>query len=199
MEFCQEPGKPRCMWPFVVLDDSSVSKRTLTRQEIIALYRKYRGLVKDRCQRLVRDHALAEDACQQTFIKLIDAELPYRKPKDHLYWAYRIGEQTSIDMWKKQRNRSHLEKGKTLPLADVICEGSATADPFRRLENRDMLTQFIAKLRFNERRLVQLRYFDGLNMETIAGRLGLSRQTVAKRLAKLQARARRLEEAANNV
>ena len=126
------------------------------------------------CYCCLQDRMLAEDAVQETFIKV------YRK-LDHLRpdlnekaWVYKIAVNCSRDMlrssWFKRINRS---------ITPDMIPDPAQAPPS---EEAIDLSRAIAGLNQKQREVILLRYYQGFSETEIADILGLSQSSVAGRL-----------------
>jgi RNA polymerase sigma-70 factor, ECF subfamily len=146
------------------------------------LYRTYGALVYGRCRHILRGHAAAEDATQETFLRVhrnVDA-LP---EVDRIAgWLYRIATNLCFNLLRD-------EGAQFVSFGDL--PETADQGPEERLANRDLAARLIARAPSEVRAVVQLCYLDGMHQEEIAALLTLSRRTIAKRLADFKRQARR--------
>ena len=148
------------------------------------LYRKYGPSIYWRCLRLLRDEAAAEDAAQETFLRVwkhiqepLEADAAAR-------WIWRVATNYCLNEVRNQRRQP--EPRETLP--DLPAEG-ALEDL---LANRELVAQIIARVDVKLRAVAFAHYVDGLEHVEAARRLGISRRTVANRLADFNERARKI-------
>ena len=127
------------------------------------------------CQRILRDHDLAEDAVQRTLVA-IWRDLPgLRDPDRFEAWTYRMAVRFSLAEARHDRRMQgsvHL-----LPNDE-----SQAPDELSALFDRDALERGFRRLSPDHRAVVVLRYFVGLSLEEIGGVVGVPTGTVASRL-----------------
>ncbi|MEA4890626.1 MAG: RNA polymerase sigma factor [Clostridiaceae bacterium] len=130
------------------------------------LYLRYRRLVYRVALRILNDQQLAEDAVQETFIKIIHYLERFRTfdCNDMAGLIVIISRNVSIDML----NRQHRKQ--TISIADVLYDESqndlAPDDQFIALESHRELIGYIGKLPEQYRDALYLKYIFGFaNME----------------------------------
>ena len=158
----------------------TVSQNKLTEAEVTSIYRQYGALMLRRCKLILRDEALADDALQNAFIKLIRHGAAFREADAKVRWLYRLCDRVCFDVIKKRK--SHQAKddhAKHLPLPPQ-------ADPVRLRE----ATTLLSTLDDKEQRLAVMAFLDGMSQGEIGVVLGWSRQTVNKKLSALKTRLR---------
>ncbi len=172
---------------------------TATDQEVVArachghedayreLLSRYERPVFSLIYRMVRDRERAEDLCQDTFIKVLNALASYRPEYKFSSWIFKIANNAAIDnLRKKQLDTLSLDgapdavtqerkEGTSLQLADT------TESPLDELEARELggqIEEAIGKLRPEYRACILLRHVDGRPYEEIAEMLDLPLGTV---------------------
>lgn len=136
-----------------------------------AVYERFSGPVFAISMGILRDHGLAADATQQTFIKAWQAATTYDPDRELAPWIYAIARRTAIDAYRKQTRlvTSDDVDGQVLPPSlDTIWE---------MFEVRSALEQ----LSDEERQVVRLSHFDGLTHAEIATHMGIPLGTVKSR------------------
>ena len=122
----------------------------------------------------MQDRMLAEDAVQETFIKVYRKLDGLRPELNEKAWLYKIAVNCSRDIlrsaWFKRINR-HVTP-------DILPD---PAGPPLSEEMID-LNRAIASLNEKQREVILLRYYQGFSETEIAGILGLSQSSVAGRL-----------------
>jgi RNA polymerase sigma-70 factor (ECF subfamily) len=158
----------------------------LTNEELAELYRRYAFLLRRRCRMLLRDEALAEDALQTAFVKIIESRAALARADNRLAWMYRVVDRSSFDLLRRRRVRR----------AEPIDQHSDTtaAAPGVDLEARNAVLRVLSELTESEYKVAVLAYVDGVPQTEIASALGLSRPTIWKRLLSIRERAARLLE-----
>ena len=133
----------------------------------------------DRCLaiafRITRDHALAEDAVQQTLITAW-RELPRLREVDRYeMWLQRLLVNACYQELRKLRRWNDR-------VAPLPPDGPAAADPYRSTEDRDALDRAFERLAPDRRAIFVLHHHAGLPLATVAQIVGLPVGTVKSRL-----------------
>lgn len=133
----------------------------------------------DRCLaiafRITRDHALAQDAVQQTLITAW-RELPrLRDVERYEMWLQRLLVNACYQELRKLRRWND----RVTPLPP---DGPAAADPYRSTEDRDALDRAFERLAPDRRAIFVLHHHAGLPLATVAQIVGLPVGTVKSRL-----------------
>jgi RNA polymerase sigma-70 factor, ECF subfamily len=139
------------------------------------------------CLRLLaRDPHEAEDAAQETFVKVYHALRDFRMESKFSSWLYRIALNTCRN---RLVSRSYRESRNSLDPetvdADMARSAPAPAAPDQVLEakgKREKIEAAIARLPEEQRTLVVLRDVEGRSYEEIAEATGLNPGTVKSRL-----------------
>lgn len=152
----------------------------LTAEELAAVHARYGHLVRRRCGVLLRDDAAADDALQETFVKLLRYGADLRTATSPLRFVYRCADRVCFDLM--QRRRSRAEVGE--PTFDIPVAPGAL-----RVDERDAVLRFLYALSEEDRTIAVLAFVDGLDQGEIAAETGYSRQTVNKKLGAVRARA----------
>ena len=129
------------------------------------------------CFLMLRDHALAEDAVQQTFLKAWRGYDGFRGECSEKTWLMRIAVHTCRD----------VQRGKWFKHVDLsVCmeDLPPAIQPFE--EADDTLVQAVLALPIKQRQAVVLHYYQGLTVQEAAQAMGISRRAAHDRLAKAQ-------------
>jgi RNA polymerase sigma-70 factor (ECF subfamily) len=160
----------------------------MTSDRLAQLYRQYGPVIYARCQRILGDGAAAEDATQETFMR-VQRHLD-RAPDAHagLTWIYRVATNHCLNQLRDARLRPE-------PMAEL------PEVPGRHLEealaDRDLAARLLAHMPEKLRAVVWLHLVDGLEQGEVARVLDVSRRTVVNRLAEFHARVERFQRRAN--
>jgi RNA polymerase sigma-70 factor (ECF subfamily) len=148
------------------------------------LYRTYGPVIYARCRRLLGDGAAAEDATQETFMR-VHRHLHKADSREALGWIYRIATNYCLTAIRKRKHRPvpHDELPE-LPGGDVE----------HVLADRDLASRIVARAPEKLRAVAWLYYVDGLDQSEVARVLDISRRTVINRLAEFTANARKFRE-----
>ena len=141
--------------------------------ELERLVAQYQGAVLRTCYLYLCDRSQAEDAVQETFLKVYRNLDSFRGESSEKTWILKIAMRTCYDMnhsgWSRFFNRRVTPE--MLPEASV---------PFT--ERDDALTQAVMRLPEKLRRVIILYYYQGLGVRAIAETLGISENTVKHHL-----------------
>lgn len=148
--------------------------------DVAALYERYGFLLRRRCLLLLRDEALADDALQDAFVRLLRHAGELAASERPLRFLYRIVDTTCFD---------HLRRRKVRRLEEPMPDDPVGAHPEVPLEIRDGVLKLLGSLEGGDRRIAVLAFVDGMTQGEIADEVGLSRVTVNKRIDALRARA----------
>jgi RNA polymerase sigma factor (sigma-70 family) len=146
----------------------------VTDGDLARLYEQYGYLVYRRCLALLGNAADAEDALQETFLRVrrYDAS-PSTSP---LAWLYTIASNCAYDAMAKAK-REQPESPEKLPRLDTRSTGGATDS-----DRRAVMGAVLRKLDERTRAIGVLHYLGGYTQEEVAAQTGYSRKTVGKKL-----------------
>jgi len=156
----------------------------MSSDRVADLYRTYGPTIYWRCVRLLGDAAAAEDATQETFVR-VHRHLA-RAPGDEqaIAWIWRIATNLCLnerrDAGRRARPVDELPVVRTGPLRDEL-HG-----------DRDLARQVIARADARDRVIAWLYHVDGLDQDEVARVLDISRRTVVNRLQSFADDARKL-------
>ena len=141
--------------------------------ELERLVAQYQGAVLRTCYLYLCDRSQAEDAVQETFLKVYRNLDSFRGESSEKTWILKIAMRTCYDMnhsgWSRFFNRRVTPE--MLPEASV---------PFT--ERDDALTQAVMRLPEKLRRVIILYYYQGLSVREIAETLGITQLSVSSRM-----------------
>ena len=140
---------------------------------LVELYRRYGPYVYARCWRMLSDDAAAEDATQETFMR-VQRHLDKAPNLDAaLGWIYRIATNYCLNEIRDRRLRP--EPSDELP--EVIGRSSEEL-----LADRDLVARLVARAPEKLRVVAWLHHVDGMEHHELAALLEITRQTVTNRL-----------------
>lgn len=155
----------------------------LDNAELAELYRRYGFFLRRRCVVLLRNEAHADDAMQETFLKLMRAGAGVRAATQPMRWLYRVVDRTCFDHLRKVRRDA-----RDVALDDV---GDALlVTPGTTLEERRSVIEILDVLNDEEKAIAVMAFVDGMTHQEIADELGYSRMTILKRVASIRERAK---------
>ena len=140
------------------------------------LYRRYGPAIYARCRGLLADESAAEDATQETFLRVCRHLDKVPTEREGLFWIYRVATNYCLNQLRDRKGQAAARRD----LPELVEElGTSEA----RLVDRDLMWRLIARAGAKLRGVAWLYHVDGFEQEEIASILGLSRRTVAGRLA----------------
>jgi|SRR5215831_12090019 len=158
----------------------------MTDDRLTNLYREYGPVIYARCRRLLGDGAAAEDATQETFMRVHRAIARAPGAHEALTWIYRIATNYCLNELRDRRGRPE-------PRPELL-EGAPPGGDFgpeERLADRDLARRLIERAAPKLRSVAFLYHVDGLEQEEVAAVLGISRGTVVARLRAFATNARK--------
>ena len=143
------------------------------------LVNEYQRAVLRMCYLLLRDKTLAEDATQETFLKIYRNMGAFRGECSEKTWIMKVATRTCIDMnrsgWSRFFNR------RVTP--DMLPESGEAYTP-----HDEALTAAVAKLPERLREVVLLYYYQDMNVMECAQALNISQSSVSGRLKRARAK-----------
>ena len=136
---------------------------------------EYQLPLKRLCFMYLRDMSLAEDAVQETFLKVYKSLRQFRDDCSMKTWIMKIGVNTCKDMLRSAWFRHHDRR--VTPDDLHIAAGDDSRD-----EEAEALGQAILKLPVRYKDVILLYYYQDMNQAEIADILRTSVSTVSRRL-----------------
>jgi RNA polymerase sigma-70 factor (ECF subfamily) len=149
---------------------------------LTTLYRMYGPVIYARCARLLGDRAAAEDATQETFVRIHRHLAKAPDPSEALAWVYRIATNYCLNEIRDRKLR---------PVAEAELPELATGNLEAALADRDLVERIVKRSPEDVRAVAWLHHVDGMDQGEVARVLGISRRTVVNRLAEFKANARK--------
>jgi RNA polymerase sigma-70 factor, ECF subfamily len=155
-------------------------KEAPLRGDLSALYRRYLPMVQARCRRLLVSRALAEDAAQDIFLKILSVNSELPEEEGMTPWILRVTTNYCLNLIRdERRHQLALEPADSgVPVSDAVAD-------------RELVRRLLASIPEDVRLVGWLNHVDELDQDDIAARLRVSRRTVVARLAAFNQRARR--------
>jgi RNA polymerase sigma-70 factor, ECF subfamily len=161
-------------------------------QEVAEIYRTQHQHLQRRCLRIVKDVSLADDALQQTFVRLLRYWDSYQQAPSRRFWLLRACDQVCFNLRRKQAQILLVEDAR-LDVEQVGSVSGGGGESGSDLDRRDLLDQLLGELDDVERHLLVCAHLDGMSKTEIALSTGWSRQTIHRKLRSICVTARRLE------
>jgi RNA polymerase sigma-70 factor, ECF subfamily len=160
-----------------------------TEDRLTHLYRSYGASIYWRCVRILGDAAAAEDATQETFLRVHRHLERAPDGEEAIRWIWRIATNYCLNELRNGKRRA--EPVAELPDAPEPALAAIAALQRGDLGDRDLARRIIARAPEDQRVIVWLHHVDGLEQEEVARTLGISRRTVVNKLAAFTENARK--------
>jgi RNA polymerase sigma-70 factor (ECF subfamily) len=144
-------------------------------ERVSTLYRKFGGAIFSRCRRLLKDDALAEDATQEVFVRVLKHIESAPDDATALAWIYRISTNYCLNSIRDRARQAEPTAPEALPEGEGLSTEAA-------LHDREAAMTLIRRAPAKLQDVAVLYYVDGLEQEQVASTLGISRRTVINRL-----------------
>lgn len=155
--------------------------------DVAAFYQRYGPMVLRRCRALLRHEEKAQDAMQETFVRLLRSRhrLTPDAPSSLLF---RMATNVCLNMLRTEGRRPEG------PGDEILLRIACADDVERRFGAQELLHRIFGKERESTRTIAVLHLVDGMTLEEVAREVGLSVSGVRKRLRALKAYASEREE-----
>jgi RNA polymerase sigma-70 factor (ECF subfamily) len=150
------------------------------------LYRQYGPVVYRRCLRILKDPEAAQDATQEVFVRLVRDMDRLADRETVLPWIYRVATNHCLN---ERRNAARRGDDQDFPDLELAHGVSADVVP-----DRALAMQLLERVDETTRSVAVGVLVDGMEHEEVAGALGISRRTVARKLERFLETARRFVE-----
>jgi len=140
-----------------------------------AVYHKTRHAVYAMILPIVRDRSLAEDAMQETYIKMLKYIHSYKKKYKFMNWLLTIAKNTALDTYRERSKHTYINAQDN---PDLFISKEST------VEKRMMSEYYLSFLSKEDQQIVLLRVVAGLKHRDIAAILQMPTGTVTYRYQK---------------
>ncbi len=141
------------------------------------LYDHYSKALFTIIYQVVQRQELAEDVLQEVFVKIWQNVRSYDATKGRLYtWMLNVARNSAID---RTRSKDFNKQAKTTELTENVYDGK---DGVHSVVNDIGLRKTLEKLPEDNRRLLELSYYQGYTQEEISKMLGIPLGTVKTRI-----------------
>lgn len=149
----------------------------MSEDKLVHLYRTYAPMIYARCRRILKDERAAEDATQETFLRVHRHLAKAPDAQDALRWIYRIATNYCLNELRNRVSRPML--------VDDIDEqvGGGGVDE---VIDRNLVLRLLERVSAETAVIAWLHHVDGLDQSEVAEVVGISRRTVVNRLSKLK-------------
>lgn len=143
-----------------------------------ALVRRHHAPLVAHLARLTGDAPLAEDLAQETFLRLVRDGQSYRYPRPFVPWLYAIARHLALNALRSAYSRREV---RVAALAEPAAGEPDPAEWLERRERRAGLRAAMARLSFEQRETLSLRFGQELSVEETAAVAGVPVGTVKSR------------------
>lgn len=146
-------------------------EKTLTDTEMQRLIDRYGNDILRLCTLYLKDRHLAEDALQETYIKVWQKYSTYKGQADEKTWMTRI----AINVCKNYLRTAWFKKTETM---DIIEVAGTTRDGYKQIDESIDLMHAIQSLKEKYRAVLLLKYYEEFSIKEIAKILETKQSTV---------------------
>lgn len=164
---------------------------TPTDAELADLYQRYGPVLLARCRRILRNEEAAQDAVQETFVRVVRNWDGFRQTASPLTWMYRISTNYCLNQVRNGTTRSRKIDDHRQEIGEPITLG-AEGDP-----DGARVLALLDQVDEQTRACVVHTFFDDCTRDETAELVGLSVPTVRKRVNEFLDLARRAFQAAS--
>ena len=143
------------------------------------LFSQYGAAVFRRCRQMLRNDALAEDAVQEVFVRVLQKRESFRGDASVFTWLYRVATTYCLQQLRNAKRRDAKLEG-------LAVEASVTEAPVERLSVRRVLDETDEALQA----ILYMRFIDGMTLDEVAEVAQLTRKTVARHIELFNEKAR---------
>ena len=139
------------------------------------IHRRYSGLARHVCQRILRNADDADEATQEAMLRVYQGLTRFNGRYALQPWVARIATNVSLDVTRARMRRPQTGDRTLMDLREELREHSD--DPLEALERgleRDRVNEVLASLPGNHREALILREFEGRSHQEIGERLGVT-------------------------
>ena len=141
------------------------------------LYERYKGRLYAYCCRLLRNESWAEDAVQDTFLKIHAGVHGVNNPQSFPMWIFRIARNEALMMLREKKQTVEAD-------GDAIWDNNTPLEVLTRKEDLELLRSLLDRLSVLYREVILLREIEQLSYAEIAELTGTTVSSVKSRIFK---------------
>ena len=171
---------------YIVADDRRLAALALAGDDtaFTYLFNRYRDAIRRLFAQRLGGTTDADDLLQETFIKVYINLGRYNPDYTFGQWVYTIARNTFIDYMRRRQDDLPIDERFAAPASNAPTPEESVIN----LQQRTQIERYLERLTPRYRRLVVLRFFDGLSYEEIAARLDLPLGTVKTQIHRARGR-----------
>jgi RNA polymerase sigma-70 factor (ECF subfamily) len=161
--------------------------------ELSRLYKMYGPFIYARCCKLLGDSAAAEDATQETFLR-VERHLAKVPPESNeaLAWIYRVATNYCLNELRNRKRRPEPRAEPPEPTDSTATASLIAGRVEEAFADRDFVRRVVSRVATKLRSVAWLYHVEGLDQQEVATTLGISRRTVVNRLSEFEVTAQKL-------
>lgn len=149
-------------------------------QALMELYARYGAQVYSLAVRVLRDATLAEEATQDTFLKVWRRSVDWDASKGLLSsWLLTIARYTAIDHLRRERRHIAKDPNDPASVPDLMDRRAAVGDV--QWQNGQLLRELMSRLPPEQGQVIELAFFQGMTHSEMAEHLALPLGTIKTR------------------
>lgn len=152
-------------------------RRTPTSELLSGLVSLHQESAYNICYQVLRSREDAEDAAQESLIKVVGCLDRIESPNALRHWLYRICLTQALDLNRRRRRRQNHESRYAMTEAPFSPQYNDSEE-----EKRTVLFQALERIDDDQRSLVVEHYFERTPLTRIAAREGISNEAIWKRI-----------------
>lgn len=164
-------------------DDQELLQRIARRDEtaLALLYQRYGAQVYSLTYQVLRNSQLAEEATQDTFMKVWRLSHSWDPEKGRfISWLMTVARHTAIDRLRQEERQSALNNASIDEIAPITTDRGLPHDPA--LQDGRLLRQLLQQLPQEQAQAIEMAFFQGLTHSSLAEKLNLPLGTVKTRV-----------------
>ncbi len=169
---------------FIALSDEEIVARLMDGESgaMGALYDRYARLVFSLALKILNDSGAAEEVVQEVFVKVWRRAPEYSSERGKFSsWLTGIAHNHAIDELRRRRVRPSASNDESAA-AEVIDESPAPLDMAMQSLERRRIVDALAEIPAEQRRVIEMAYFEGFTQQEISDRLHEPLGTVKTRM-----------------
>ncbi len=156
-----------------------VAQRHLAAYDL--LYRRHAQVVYNLITRIVRDPVTAEDLLQDVFWQIWENAHQYRGSGAAMAWITRVARNRALDQLRRQRVRPDVTHAGDAEV-ERVADANTVEEVVELQMRRAQVERALASIPEDQRRCLELAYFEGMTQREIAEQTNLAVGTIKSRI-----------------
>lgn len=167
--------------------------RTQNTQDFTLLYRRYARKVFAKCISMLGDEALARDATQDIFIKVLLNLSRFNEQSSFSTWVYSITYNYCIDMIRKKKKIPLLFTEDVGKVGQEVAEAEIPDSVLLEMK-QDRLEKVLDRLPPGDKAILLMKYIDDLQIRDIAEVLGKTESAIKMQIMRAKQKAQSIHD-----